>query len=121
MILNSNSKGDPSFSFFSPLSISNYTQECVRMDRSFIEGDRVQISGEFFWAKEATGTISSPPSEVTVISGPWDGGLSRLEKSALGTNRVYWVWFDEPQYDADGDGPYKGGTIWESALIRLEE
>lgn len=39
--------------------------------------------------------------------------------SALGKNAVYWVWFDEPQPDADGDGPYKGGSIWESALTKL--
>ncbi len=65
--------------------------------------------------------VSSPPAEVTAISGPWDGGLSRQEKSTLGTNKVYWVWFDEPQFDADGDGPYKGGSIWESALTKLAE
>jgi hypothetical protein len=90
------------------------------MENCFTEGDRVQISDVFFWAKGATGTVSSPPSEVTAISGPWDTGLSRQEKSALGTNRVYWVWFDEPQYDADGDGPYKGGSIWETALTKLD-
>jgi hypothetical protein len=89
------------------------------MDSCFCEGDRVQISDVFFWAKGATGTVSFAPAEVTAISGPWAGGISRQENSALGTNKVYWVWFDEPQYDADGDGPYKGGSIWESALTRL--
>jgi hypothetical protein len=34
---------------------------------------------------------------------------------------VYWVWFDEPQFDADGDGPYSGGQVWESALILLTD
>jgi hypothetical protein len=29
------------------------------------------------------------------------------------------VWFDEPQHDADGDGPYRGGQIWENALTLL--
>jgi len=83
----------------------------------FSAGDRVRVSLEFFWAKGATGTISAPPDEVTAISGKWDGGLTRLERSALGTHTVYWVWFDEPQRDADGDGPYLRGQIWESALI----
>ena len=86
----------------------------------FVEGDRVVVSGDFFWATGATGTVARAPSEVTSLSGPWDnGGLTRQEVSALGENTVYWVWFDEPQVDADGDGPYRGGSIWASALRRL--
>jgi len=87
--------------------------------RRFSAGDRVRVAGDFFWAKGAIGTVSSPPDAVTTISGPWDEGLTRREVSALGTNTVYWVWFDEPQHDADGDGPYRGGQIWESALTLL--
>lgn len=89
------------------------------MKARFSAGDRVQVSDGFFWAKGATGIISMPPEAVTAISGTWDGGLTRLEVSALGTNAVYWVWFDKPQYDADGAGPYRGGQIWESALTLL--
>jgi len=52
-----------------------------------------------------------------MLSGPWDNeGLTRQERSALGENTVYWVWFDVPQRDADGDGPYRGGSIWAAAL-----
>jgi hypothetical protein len=65
------------------------------MKSCIVEGDRVQVSSAFFWAKGATGRVSSPPPEVTAISAPWDG-IHREEKSALGTNTVYWVWFDEP-------------------------
>jgi hypothetical protein len=79
-------------------------------------GDRVRVSEDFFWARGALGVISRPPDEVTSISGEWDGELTRQEISDLGTNTVYWVWFDEPQFDADGDGPYRAGSIWESAL-----
>lgn len=86
------------------------------MKTGFSAGDRVRVSHDFFWAKGATGRISAPPDAVTSISGAWDGGLTRQEVSALGTNTVYWVWFDEPQHDADGDGPYSGGQIWETAL-----
>lgn len=82
----------------------------------FKVGDRVRISADFFWAKNALATISVPPPEVVVISGPWDDGPTRQEISALGKNTVYWVWFDEPQLDADGDGPYRAGCIWEIAL-----
>ncbi len=90
------------------------------MTTRFLAGDRVHISPEFFWAKGATGTISNPPPQVTSLSGIWDNGnLTHQEHSALGEATVYWVWFDEPQRDADGDGPYRGGCIWESALTLI--
>lgn len=83
---------------------------------AFVAGDRVQVADDFFWAKGAKGTIAAPPDPVVSLSGSWDNGLTRQEASALGLNTVYWVWFDEPQFDADGDGPYRGGQIWETAL-----
>jgi hypothetical protein len=61
----------------------------VSVADKFSVGDRVFISLDFFWAKGATGTISIPPPEVTAISGPWDGGLTRQEKSTLGEATVY--------------------------------
>jgi len=81
--------------------------------------DRIRVSEDFFWAKGATGTITEPPIEVITVSGPWDDDLTRQEKSALGTNTVYWVCFDVPQFDADGDGPYRGGSIHENAMNHL--
>jgi hypothetical protein len=98
-------------------AIRRYYSEA--MLKGFSAGDRVRVSEDFFWAKGATGIIAMAPDAVTSLSGPWDSGLTRQEESALGTNTVYWVWFDEPQYDADGDGPYSGGQIWESALTLL--
>jgi hypothetical protein len=90
------------------------------VNTKFSFDDRVRVSPDFFWAKGATGTISSPPPEVTTFSGPWDGDMTRIERSALGENLVYWIWFDEPQHDADGDGPFRGGQIWESALTLID-
>jgi len=90
------------------------------MNARFSAGDRIRVSDDFFWARAAIGTVSVPPDAVVAISGPWDEGLTRQERSALGTNTVYWVWFDEPQHDADGEGPYRGGQIWASALTLLD-
>jgi hypothetical protein len=69
--------------------------------------------------QRANGVIAAPPDAVVAISGPWDGGLTRKEVSALGVNVAYWVWFDMPQHDADEDGPYRGGQVWESAVELL--
>lgn len=63
-------------------------------------------------------TVAEPPLEVISVSGPWDG-LTRVQETALGPETVYWVWFDEPQRDADGDGPYGGGSIDEDALTLI--
>jgi hypothetical protein len=86
------------------------------LNRPFSPGDRVRVSEQFFWARGASGRISNPPKAVVAVSKQWQDGVTRTEVSVLGSNTVYWVWFDEPQFDADGDGPYKGGQIWESAL-----
>jgi hypothetical protein len=85
----------------------------------FSANDRIRVSPDFFWAKGASGTVAKPPLEGVAIGGPWDDGLTRQEKSALGEATVYWVWFDEPQFDADGDGPYRGGQIHEGAMILI--
>ena len=86
------------------------------MKNKFSAGDKVSIANDFHWAKGANGTISEPPDAVTTISGRWEGVLTRSVATVRGPMTVYWVWFDEPQRDADGDGPYSGGEIWESAL-----
>jgi hypothetical protein len=97
-----------------PLSSASGKFGSGRVQKRFSAGDRVRVAGVFFWAKGAMGTVSAPPHAVTTISGPWDEGLTRREVSALGTHTVYWVWFDEPQHDAEGDSPYRGGQIYVS-------
>jgi hypothetical protein len=86
---------------------------------AFSKGDRVRVADNFFWARGAFGTIGAFPDEVKGISGNWSESLSRQQTSALGTHTVYWVWFDEPQLDFEGDGPYRAGQIWEDALSPL--
>lgn len=35
--------------------------------------------------------------------------------------REFWVVFDEPQTDGDGDGPYRAAAIWETYLEPIGE
>lgn len=102
-----------------PARHAKQIEEVRNLFGGFSAGDRIRVADDFFWAGGATGTIANPPKEITAISGPWENNLTRQEESALGTNIVYWIWFDEPQMDADGEGPYRGGTIWASKLVRL--
>jgi hypothetical protein len=38
-----------------------------------------------------------------------------------GLERAYWIWFDVPQIDGDGDGPYTHGTVLGRYLEVLPE
>lgn len=69
-----------------------------------------------------------PGSRVTVVratdwDGPWQvefpgtidatGAPEPNEHAqALSGELLYWVTFDTPQYDSDGDGPYRKAQIW---------
>jgi len=59
------------------------------------------------WKNEFFGTIDdSPGPPEPVASGRGLPGELR-----------YWVRFDEPQYDYNGDGPYRKAQIWDRYLI----
>ena len=81
-------------------------------------GDKVRISNESHWAKDALGTISELPRFIQqTVKDESSGQVSHhLVKGTKGMLKFYWVNFDEPQFDADGDGPYKGGEIKEEML-----
>jgi hypothetical protein len=71
-------------------------------------GTRVQVRRDLQfpsgpWPSEPTGTIDPLPS--------------RIEPSRGGPLRVYWVRFDEPQFDTEGDSAYSKAEI---AHIYLE-
>ncbi|WP_267801578.1 ferrous iron transport protein A [Streptomyces sp. H27-H5] len=86
-------------------------------------GDEINIA-----APSGAGGPATLPSgtRVTVIqdsswSGPWqvefegeiDGLGSPVDHAMARTGEMeYWVKFDEPQYDSDGDGPYRKALIW---------
>ena len=60
-----------------------------------------------------TGIIDNPPDfarRLVETESPWNGH-HRFVKGVRGMIEFYWVWFDEPQYDPDGDGPFRGGEI----------
>ncbi|MET7649290.1 ferrous iron transport protein A [Streptomyces sp. NPDC005426] len=74
-----------------------------------------------------TGALS-PGSRVTVVraqdwDGPWQvefaGTIDAMgarepneHPQALDGELLYWVTFDTPQRDSDGDGPYGKAQIW---------
>lgn len=83
-------------------------------------GDRIKISVNYNWAQGVFGTIDDAPDfakDLVAQEAPWEGHR-RFIKGVEGLIETYWVWFDEPQYDPDGDGPYKGSEI-ESIAIEL--
>jgi hypothetical protein len=81
----------------------------------FQPGDRVRVDSAYHWAREATGTVRLPPAPIAGLAGDWTGHLRRV-KGVQGTLTFYWVEFDQPQRDADGDGPYGGGEMEEAHL-----
>jgi len=47
-----------------------------------------------------------------------DGSAFGEVETRQGTQRAWWVVFDEPQLDADGDGPYRESQVMEKYLRR---
>ena len=74
------------------------------------------------WPAEPTGTIVGDPDGATCVT----------VNTRQGPERMWWVRFDEPQRDAEGDGPYKesqvvefmlgtGARIGETCALRLPQ
>src|SRR5260370_42227675 len=82
---------------------------------NFSPNDRVRVSTEHHWARGASATICAPPLSVVSVAEGWTG-LTRTVESLRGPLTFYWVQFDEPQRDADGDGPYIEAEIEAVAL-----
>jgi len=86
-------------------------------------GDRVRISPRYHWAKGAKGTIQAPPEfaqDLVADQDPWEGHC-RVVKGRKRFIKFYWVEFDEPQIDGDGDGPYSAGEIEVDMLEPINE
>jgi hypothetical protein len=63
------------------------TRVSVRRDAEFDPGP---------WPAEPKGRIAGPPESV---------------RRRGGIQTTYWVVFDEPQLDEDGDGPYESSQV----------
>jgi hypothetical protein len=87
------------------------------MENSFSVGSRIKISDNYHWAKNATGIIIQPPNVIVEMSDGWKGNVREV-KSLKGILLFYWVKFDEPQIDADGDGPYQEAEIDSNFIIQ---
>jgi hypothetical protein len=79
-------------------------------------GQRVRVrpvagAGPGPWPSEPTGCISIYP----------DGSEHRKIATVTGEQRMWMVIFDEPQHDADGDGPYDQCPVLESQLTPIEQ
>jgi hypothetical protein len=90
------------------------------MDEIFTVGSWVKISENYHWAKNATGEIAQQPNFIVEMSEGWKGNVREVE-SLQGILSFYWVKFDEPQIDADGDGPYYEAEIDANYLHLLIE
>jgi hypothetical protein len=82
------------------------------------DGDRVQILPHWNWPEACTGRIASPPELARALV-RWRS-CRRLVRGRQGLIEFYWVSFDEPQMDGDGDGPYRGGEVEAEYLRQLE-
>lgn len=74
----------------------------------YYPGDRVKVSDQYHWAKGQVGTVKKHI------------GCPRSVESTSGMLEFYFVTFDTPQIDADGDGPYDGGEIDARYLVLVE-
>lgn len=89
---------------------------------NFEIGEKVIIKGDWNFPSTCSGTISEPPdSAINLVadSEPWSG-IYRFVKGRKKVLKYYWVEFDKPQYDSDGDGPYYEGEV-EDLYIKLNK
>ncbi len=70
-----------------------------------------QLHGGYPWPSEPTGTVLEDP----------DGRPFTLTTTVRGPARTYWVEFDEPQFDTEGDGPYPRSQVLDVYLELLDD
>ena len=88
------------------------------MGETLAVGSRIKISANYHFAENVTGEITQPPAFIIENSDGWKE-IVREVKYSKGILFFYWVKFDEPQIDEDGDGPYQEAEIDSEHLILL--
>lgn len=83
-------------------------------------GTRVQVTNSPFWPGDPAGRLAAAPAPVVDLGGGWQGHF-RWVPERSGLRRYYWVHFDTPQIDSDGDGPYSAGEVEEYALFVIAD
>ena len=78
---------------------------------SFSLNQKVKVSFDHHWAKGQIGIISNVPEQVKALNSGWENDYSRKVKTRNGEKLFYWIRFDSPQLDADGDGLYREAEI----------
>ena len=81
----------------------------------FEPGDRVRVRGDAEFPDGITGTICLPESSFQLSNEDgslrtWDGAQLTID-TEKGRRLFYFVKFDEPHDDGNGDGPYSGSEI----------
>lgn len=89
---------------------------CVedRRGADYQPGERVRVRrdeqyGPGPWPAEPNGTVGWHPGSLD--ANPWVP-----VDTQSGPRRSYWIVFDDPQFDADGDGPYSEAEVLDSYL-----
>lgn len=88
------------------------------MTNKLVIGQHVRISGNFTWAQSQVAVVAYPPESIASL-GYDEVGYVRTVHGEKGPVRLVYVKFETPQFDGDGDGPYRGTEIPEKYLTPI--
>jgi hypothetical protein len=74
-------------------------------------GSRVRVRrdpdfGPGPWPDQPTGTVIVSP----------EGNASDPVETTTGVRRLFWIAFDEPQFDVEGNGPFRSSQVLDKYL-----
>jgi hypothetical protein len=92
--------------------------------KPLLANQAVRIRGGVEWKDGTRGIITKPPdlpadlpAALSACLREYGNDVFRDTMTPKGKVRFYWVRFDEPQFDCDGDGPYSECAIEEEYLV----